>query len=109
MEQLDAVAESLYPPSVQVVVHIVPSDQQALEKVLLTCNPQKIRHIVDSYSLCKINALAQNVVDSLEYDVSAVSVLESLGKICSCNFLGKVSTKVCAMPFFRDNRQFLIS
>jgi hypothetical protein len=38
-----------------------------------------VNHSLKDFSECKIKALAANVVGSLEYDVSALPVLETIG------------------------------
>lgn len=40
-----------------------------------------IRRALETYSDCKITALAQNLVNSLEYDTCAIFVLEKLGNV----------------------------
>jgi len=37
---------------------------------------------MDAYGTCKINTLAQNIMDALEYDNFAVVVLEKLCMLC---------------------------
>jgi hypothetical protein len=55
---------------------------KALGKSLDSATPQTIQRALQSYGTCKTHVLAQNIVDALEYDVSAIPVLEKLGITC---------------------------
>ena len=57
------------------------NDAQPLGITLRSCGSRMIRQALETYSECKINVLAQNIINSLEYDNSAVFVLEKLGNI----------------------------
>lgn len=60
---------------------------KALGKCLESAAPQTIQRALQSYGTCKIHVLAQNIVDALEYDVSAIPVLEKLGIICQVSLM----------------------
>jgi len=79
-EQLDAAAECPYPPSMQVHPRLYRLlITQRLGKALENVEAAIVQRILGEYAPCKVNALAQNVVQSLEYDLAGSCVLSKLG------------------------------
>jgi len=79
LEELDTVVVSLYQPSMAVSILACAFSLQALAKALGDATPSVIHHILQEYGDFKVNVLAIKVIESLEYDVAAISVLERLG------------------------------
>jgi len=51
--------------------------------MLCSAKQSTIRCALANFGDCKLKSLAQNIVSALEYDISAISVLEKLGSIAS--------------------------